>query len=103
MEYKFGNWTHNRTIVIDKKTVKVQQKNGELVQSWNLDELEGVAYVAPNGLTQGWLVFCENYHASLEKSLMTLGMVPHAVLVTLSDRDSAQEILAWFTKEKGNK
>jgi hypothetical protein len=105
MEYNFGNWTQKRTIVLDVNTVSVQKKNNELIQSWNIDELEGVAYVAPNGLTQGWLVFCENYHASLEKSLLVLGMVPHAVLVTLSDRDSAKEVIAWFNKEKekGNK
>jgi hypothetical protein len=103
MEYNFGNWSQKRTVVLDGKTVKVQKKNGELIQSWNLDELEGVAYVAPNGLTQGVMVFCENYHASLEKSLMKLGMIPHSFIVTLSDRDSAQAIIEWFNKEKGSK
>jgi hypothetical protein len=89
--------------VLDGKSVKVQKKNGELIKAWEIHELEGVAYVAPNGFAQGVLVFCENYHASLEKSLVRLSGVPHGVMVTLSDRDSAKEVMAWFNTQKENK
>jgi len=103
MEYTLGNWSGKKKVILDGRTVKVQKKNGELIKSWNLDEIEGVAYKAPNGLTNGVLVFCETYHESLETSLFKLGTIPHGVVVAMGDRDSAKEILEWFNTEKGNK
>jgi hypothetical protein len=101
MEHTFGNLGTKRTISLDKETVKVMKTNGDLIQSWNLADLKGVAYKAPNAFVNGVLVFCENYQDSLETSLVKLGMVSHSVAVTFGNRNAAKEVIAWFNSEKG--
>lgn len=103
MIHSFGNLGSRRMVSLDKGTVKVMKNNGDLIQSWDIAELEGVAYKAPNALVNGVIVFCENYQDSLETSLVKLGMIPHSVAVTLGNRDAAKEVVAWFNREKGIK
>ena len=90
-------------VSLDKGIVKVMKNNGDLIQSWNIEDLEGVAYKAPNAFANGVIVFCENYQDSLETSLVKLGMIPHSVAVTLGNKAAAKEVIALFNKEKGIK
>lgn len=103
MELAFGSIYKRIVSIGDDNSVRVLKKSGEVLGSWTLDEIEGLAYVAPTQYQDGVLVFCKTYHETLVTSAWDLTSVAHSVPVTKDDVESAEKVKSWLHELKGDR
>jgi hypothetical protein len=100
-ELNVGNWASKRVVKIsDEGTITFEKNNGTFLNSWDIKEIAGVAYVAPTMLLEGALAICTNYQDSQVTTITTIALMPGALTITKADADAVDTILKWFEENK---
>jgi hypothetical protein len=100
-ELNVGNWASKRVVKIsDEGTITFEKNNGTFLNSWDIKEIAGVAYVAPTMLLEGALAICTNYQDSQVTTITTIALMPGALTITKADADAVDSILKWFEENK---
>jgi hypothetical protein len=86
--------------ISDDGTIRFEKNNGTVLNSWDIKEIAGIAYVAPTMLLEGALAICTNYQDSQVTTLTTIALMPGSLTITKGDAGAVESVLKWFEENK---